>query len=70
MFAIVTVSGLRRQLTVTVMSASVIGWPGVAVAPGLDFDPVDGHRWIRFSCASATSDVQEALRRLGSWLGR
>jgi aspartate/methionine/tyrosine aminotransferase len=43
---------------------------GVAVAPGLDFDPVDGHRWIRFSCASATSDVQEALRRLGSWLGR
>ena len=41
---------------------------GVAVAPGLDFDPVDGHRWIRFSCAGATSDVQEALRRLGAWL--
>jgi aspartate/methionine/tyrosine aminotransferase len=43
---------------------------GVAVAPGIDFDPVDGHRWIRFSCASATSDVQEALRRLRGWLAR
>jgi aspartate/methionine/tyrosine aminotransferase len=43
---------------------------GLAVAPGIDFDPVDGGRWIRFSCASATSDVQEALRRLGAWLDR
>jgi aspartate/methionine/tyrosine aminotransferase len=43
---------------------------GVAVAPGIDFDPVDGHRWIRFSCAGATADVQEALRRLGGWLSR
>ena len=42
---------------------------GVAVAPGVDFDPVDGHRWLRFSCAGATSDVQEALRRLRAWLG-
>jgi len=43
---------------------------GLAVAPGIDFDPVDGRRWIRFSCASATSDVQEALRRLEAWLDR
>jgi aspartate/methionine/tyrosine aminotransferase len=43
---------------------------GVAVAPGIDFDPVDGHRWIRFSCAGVTSDVQEALRRLEGWLKR
>ncbi|MDN5749842.1 MAG: pyridoxal phosphate-dependent aminotransferase [Pseudonocardia sp.] len=42
---------------------------GVAVAPGLDFDPVDGHRWIRFSCAGSTDDVREALRRLEGWLG-
>jgi len=41
---------------------------GVAVAPGLDFDPVDGGRWIRLSCAGATADVEEALRRLGGWL--
>lgn len=41
---------------------------GVAVAPGIDFDPVDGHRWIRFSCAGTTEDVQEAIRRLGAWV--
>jgi aspartate/methionine/tyrosine aminotransferase len=41
---------------------------GVAVAPGADFDPVDGGRWIRLSFAGATADVEEALRRLGGWL--
>jgi aspartate/methionine/tyrosine aminotransferase len=43
---------------------------GVAVAPGLDFDPVDGRRWIRLSCAGSTPEVEEALRRLGGWLAR
>jgi aspartate/methionine/tyrosine aminotransferase len=43
---------------------------GVAVAPGLDFDPVEGKRWIRLSCAGATEDVREALVRLGAWLRR
>jgi len=37
---------------------------GVAAAPGLDFDPVDGGSWLRMSCAGATDDVAEALRRL------
>jgi aspartate/methionine/tyrosine aminotransferase len=41
---------------------------GLAVAPGLDFDPVEGHRWIRFSCAGATEHIQEALVRLEGWL--
>ncbi len=36
---------------------------GVAVAPGVDFDPVDGGRWVRISCAGTTADVAEALRR-------
>jgi len=43
---------------------------GVAVAPGLDFDPVDGHRWIRFSCAGSTAEIEEALVRLDGWLAR
>lgn len=42
---------------------------GLAVAPGLDFDPIDGHRWIRFSCAGSTEDVREALTRLEAWIG-
>src|SRR5690606_19718647 len=40
---------------------------GVALAPGVDFDPVDGHRVIRFSFAPATVHVEEALRRLRPW---
>jgi aspartate/methionine/tyrosine aminotransferase len=41
---------------------------GVAVAPGVDFDPIDGHRWIRLSFAGATAEVEEGLRRLGAWI--
>nr|WP_246429129.1 aminotransferase class I/II-fold pyridoxal phosphate-dependent enzyme [Pseudoxanthomonas broegbernensis] len=40
---------------------------GVALAPGVDFDPVDGHRFIRFSFAPATAHIEEALRRLRPW---
>ncbi len=40
---------------------------GVAVAPGIDFDPVDGNRFIRLSFAGATSDIEEAVSRLVPW---
>ena len=40
---------------------------GVATAPGIDFDPVDGHRFIRLSFAVSTPQVEEALRRLVPW---
>jgi aspartate/methionine/tyrosine aminotransferase len=41
---------------------------GVAVAPGVDFDPVDGGRFIRLSFAGATEDIRETLARLEAWL--
>jgi aspartate/methionine/tyrosine aminotransferase len=40
---------------------------GVATAPGIDFDPVDGRRFIRFSFAVSTPEVEEALKRLKPW---
>jgi len=40
---------------------------GVATAPGLDFDPVDGGRFIRFSFAVSTAEVEEAIRRMIPW---
>ncbi|WP_419255116.1 pyridoxal phosphate-dependent aminotransferase [Caulobacter sp. ErkDOM-YI] len=40
---------------------------GVATAPGIDFDPVEGHRFMRISFAVSTSEVEEALRRLVPW---
>jgi aspartate/methionine/tyrosine aminotransferase len=42
---------------------------GVAIAPGIDFDTVRGGSFVRLSFAGPTSDVEEALRRIGSWLG-
>jgi aspartate/methionine/tyrosine aminotransferase len=41
---------------------------GVAVAPGVDFDPVDGGQFIRLSFAGATADITAALERLAVWL--
>jgi aspartate/methionine/tyrosine aminotransferase len=40
---------------------------GVATAPGLDFDPVDGRRFMRFSFAVSTAEVEEAIARMIPW---
>ncbi len=40
---------------------------GVATAPGVDFDPVDGRRYMRFSFAVSTAEVEEALARMRPW---
>ena len=40
---------------------------GVALAPGVDFDPVDGRRFIRISFAVSTELVREAIDRLAPW---
>ncbi|MBV9860441.1 MAG: aminotransferase class I/II-fold pyridoxal phosphate-dependent enzyme, partial [Alphaproteobacteria bacterium] len=41
---------------------------GVAMTPGLDFDPIHGNGWIRLSFAGPTEDIAEAARRLGDWV--
>ena len=41
---------------------------GVAIAPGIDFDTARGHSFVRLSFAGPTSDIEEALRRIGPWL--
>lgn len=40
---------------------------GVAVTPGVDFDTVDGGRFLRFGYAGATEDIVEAIARLERW---
>jgi aspartate/methionine/tyrosine aminotransferase len=40
---------------------------GVATAPGIDFDPVDGRRFIRLSFAVSTPEVEDAIQRLEPW---
>ncbi|GAB3128625.1 pyridoxal phosphate-dependent aminotransferase [Tsukamurella serpentis] len=44
--------------------ARVLDRTGVAITPGLDFDPVNGRRTIRISFAGATDEIDEALIRL------
>ncbi|MFQ5773944.1 MAG: pyridoxal phosphate-dependent aminotransferase [Kiloniellaceae bacterium] len=41
---------------------------GVAITPGIDFDPERGNRFVRFSFAGPEGDIAEAARRLQAWL--
>ena len=43
---------------------------GVAVAPGIDFDPVDGGRFIRMCFAGDGADIARAVELFGAWLAR
>ena len=45
-------------------AAEVLQEAGVALTPGLDFDPIRGHQTIRLSYAQATEEIIEGLRRL------
>ncbi|ACI51175.1 aminotransferase class I and II [Gluconacetobacter diazotrophicus PA1 5] len=50
--------------------ARLLAETGVATAPGLDFDPMEGHRFMRFSFAVSTDRLEEALRRMTPWFAR
>jgi aspartate/methionine/tyrosine aminotransferase len=40
----------------------------VAATPGVDFDPVHGRHFIRFSYARSADDMREAVERIARWL--
>ena len=40
---------------------------GIAATPGLDFDPVRGETFVRFSYAGTTETMHRALERLAEW---
>lgn len=44
----------------------LIARTGVALAPGVDFDTLDGGRFVRFAFAGPEADVREALARLST----
>jgi aspartate/methionine/tyrosine aminotransferase len=48
--------------------AKLLADTGVAIAPGSDFDTARGNSFVRLSFAGPTSDIEEALRRIGPWL--
>ena len=43
---------------------------GIATAPGVDFDPVDGHHFMRFSFALSTPEIEEAIALLEPWFAQ
>jgi len=43
---------------------------GVATAPGIDFDPVDGRHFFRISFAVSTAQTTEAIKRMQPWFSR
>lgn len=49
-------------------AAEILEVAGVAVTPGLDFDPERGHGTLRFSYARATADIEEGLERLAQFM--
>lgn len=60
------VSGLTgNSLT---FAAEILEKAGVAVTPGLDFDPRRGQGTLRFSYARATAEIAEGLDRLAAFM--
>ncbi|MFD0980839.1 pyridoxal phosphate-dependent aminotransferase [Tropicimonas aquimaris] len=51
-------------------SREILDQAGVAVTPGLDFDPRRGQGTLRFSYARATADIAEGLERLHDFMSR
>ena len=51
-------------------SKEILEGAGVAVTPGVDFDPRRGRHWLRFSYARSTADIREGLERLKTFMER
>ena len=42
----------------------------VAATPGVDFDPINGRRFVRFCYAGSAADMNEGVERIGAWLNK
>lgn len=52
------------------LAKTILSETDVAITPGRDFDPVDGHLALRLSYAGTMQDMVEAAQRLETWLAR
>jgi len=51
-------------------ASEILDVAGVAVTPGLDFDPKRGASFLRFSYARRTEEIQEGLERLKGFMAK
>lgn len=49
-------------------AARLLDEAGVAVAPGVDFDPVEGGKFVRMCFAGDGDEIERAVRLIGAWL--
>lgn len=61
---------LQRFGSAAVFCTQVLAEAGVALTPGGDFDPFEGHHFIRLSFAAGYGQVQRALERVNEFLVR
>lgn len=54
----------------TALAREILEDAGVAVTPGVDFDPARGNDFMRFSYAGSTDEMRDAVRRLEAWARR
>jgi aspartate/methionine/tyrosine aminotransferase len=52
------------------LARDILRRAGVAVTPGVDFDPRRGRQTLRFSYAGSAAEVEEGVRRMRAWAGR
>lgn len=62
--ALIAVFGVADSMA---LCRTILSECAVACTPGLDFDPARGGKYIRFSFAGSTPDMQEACERLEKW---
>jgi aspartate/methionine/tyrosine aminotransferase len=48
----------------------VLNQAGVVIVPGLDFGPATAHQYVRISYATSMENLQEAISRIGHFLGK
>lgn len=52
------------------LASDILAKAGVAVTPGMDFDPVRGHTTLRLSYARSTDEIREGLLRLKAYFAQ
>jgi len=50
-------------------AARALNEAGVAITPGIDFDPAGGHRYVRLCYAGGFAEMQKGAERLAAWIG-
>jgi aspartate/methionine/tyrosine aminotransferase len=54
-------------MSATAFTKALLDETGVAATPGVDFDPVAGDRWVRFSYAGSAQEIDRAAEALVQW---